>query len=371
MAAAFVVGCDIERPVRPKPKPGEPVFSSVPAEPFFVAWTQSLGFQTLQLNGQYPQQYRVSARFDHHVGGSQGTDTSVFTFAHQNPGRLYIHGDEPDQYECISTWDYSKTYHDFVDSILRRDPTAKFSPAGFAERGQPHPPTTCETVFSTEYAERFIYYHIFRYGVPPRVDEWRFHDFGLKWGDDGNQTYDIDAWKARVDSMATWSVNHGAPMYLGGWGFHNWFFGVTQTQRSDRIQNAMAWLKSHPTIRGAAWWSYEHFNTLNYLRNADESLTSEGETYYYGPMSVAISGNSAVPANRNCTWNASRTGGVPPITYSWWVNGVWYWSTNATTSFSYYNNGNPFTLRVDVTDKYGVVRSSSRTIGIIPTGGSC
>ncbi len=99
---------------------------NVPFNKFFVAWSQSYSSGPIQ-----KQLFSLDTRQNRQYGGFIAYQ-SVLSFARANPGRLYINGDEPDQY-CITPYDYADIYHDFVTAVRGADPTARVSPAGFAE----------------------------------------------------------------------------------------------------------------------------------------------------------------------------------------------------------------------------------------------
>jgi hypothetical protein len=100
--------------------------SSVPFNRFFIAWSQSYGSGPIQT-----QEFAIDSRQDRQWADFVA-HPPVLSFASANPGRLYINGDEPDQY-CLAPEDYAVMYHDFVEAIRGADPTARVSPAGFAE----------------------------------------------------------------------------------------------------------------------------------------------------------------------------------------------------------------------------------------------
>src|SRR5688572_33337269 len=120
--------------------------------------------------------------------------------------------------------DYAMLYHDFVTGIRNADPSAKVSPSDFAEPNYkccPLPDDVRAPCWSEKhsigYAEQFYNAYVQRYGVAPPVNEWRFHDFGLR-----SPLGDLDHWWARIDKEAAWSVAHGANMVRGAWGSSAW-----------------------------------------------------------------------------------------------------------------------------------------------------
>ena len=263
-------GC-ADQPVGPKPAGVAPTYN-VPADRFFAAWSQSYA------DGPIPMQlFTLDVRQDRQF--ADYADERVQSFARANPGRLYIVGDEPDQY-CVAPRDYAVWYHDFVATLSAVDPTARFSPAGFAEPNWhccPLPddvPAPCwELSHGVNYADQFYYEYVQRYGVAPRVNEWRFHDFGIAFG-----VGDIDGWWARVDRAASWSVAHGANMVLGTFGFTAWREPLADYQ--EHMKQAMGRLLNDGRINGAVFWSYHQWvHSPRPLANDDGSLTPEGQTY--------------------------------------------------------------------------------------------
>ncbi|MGH9420145.1 MAG: hypothetical protein ACRD3J_09235, partial [Thermoanaerobaculia bacterium] len=189
----------------------EPIVASaahvadVPFNKFFVAWSQ----------GYIPgpiatQQFALDARQDRQYV-DWWTNPDVLAFASANKGRTYIDGDEPDQH-CYAPDDYAASYHSFVTAIRGADPTARLSPAGFAEPNY-HccPPPGVEPcvsgMHSIGYAQQFYDAYIQRYGEAPPVNEWRFHDFGTAFA-----VGDLDSWWSRVETDVAWSEAHGANM---------------------------------------------------------------------------------------------------------------------------------------------------------------
>jgi len=270
-------GCVDQQPTGPRIQPTGPRVPLVaridkaPFNRFFVAWSQSYSASPIQTQ-RFARDSRQDRQYvDWYV------DQSALSFARANPGRLYINGDEPDQY-CIAPGDYAAIYHDFVVALRGADPTARFSPAGFAEPNDRCCPVPADEpcrsrIHSVSYAEQFYNAYLQRYGVAPRVDEWRFHDFGLAF-DAG----DVSGWWSRVDRAAAWSVSHGANMVLGGLGFHGW--REPESARQEHLKQAMGRLIDDDRINGAVYWSYEPWVESPFpLVNNDGNLTPEGQTY--------------------------------------------------------------------------------------------
>src|SRR5665811_1689330 len=125
LLCVVVSGCADQQPTAPR-LPRIARSYDVPFGKFFVAWSQSYSSSPIQT-----QVFALDTRLDRQYGG-WWADDGLRAFARANSGRLYINGDEPDQ-SCIAASDYAAIYHDFVDGLRSADPTARVSPAGFAE----------------------------------------------------------------------------------------------------------------------------------------------------------------------------------------------------------------------------------------------
>ena len=281
LLCAILSGC-ADQPTGPKLQPTGPKLSRValtndlaldpvPFSKFFVAWSQSFGSGPIQT-----QNFTLDTRQNRQYGG-WWPEQKLLSFASANPGRLYINGDEPDQY-CMEPYEYAGIYKNFVEAVRGADPTARFSPAGFAEPNDRCCPVPADEpcrmrMHSTGYADQFYDAYIRRYGIAPPVDEWRFHDFGLSFA-----TGDVNGWWSRVDQAAAWSVSHGANMVLGAWGFHGWVEPAPAYQ--EHLKQAIGRLMKDTRINEAVYWSYESWaGEANHLANGDGSLTPQGETY--------------------------------------------------------------------------------------------
>ncbi|MGK2961512.1 MAG: hypothetical protein ACSLFK_05105 [Gemmatimonadaceae bacterium] len=259
---------------------------------YFTAWSRfhSSGPIQTQVFGLDPRQERQYVDWY--------PDEAVLTFARSHPGRVYIIGDEPDQW-CIAPYEYAGMYQNSVSKLRAVDPTARLSPAGFAEpnaRCCPEDDKACyASMHAISYAERFYNAYVQRYGAPPPVDEWRFHDFGLRYG-----VGDVDGWWAAIDSAATWSVAHGANMVLGAWGFLGWREPIADYQ--EHMKQGMGRLLSDSRINGAVYWALESWaGEAHYLAHGDGSLTAEGQAYANPmtdvPTGVKIAGSADGSAN--------------------------------------------------------------------------
>jgi hypothetical protein len=280
LLCVIVPGCADQQPT-------DPVIASVaraadvPFNKFFVAWSQTYGSGAIQT-----QQFALDARQDRQYV-DWWVDQNVLSFVSANKGGLYIDGDEPDQ-QCYTPYDYAGMYHDFVAAIRAADPTARVSPAGFAEPNY-HccPPPGVEpcvsSMHSIGYADQFYKAYVQRYRSPPPVNEWRFHDFGISFA-----IGDIDGWWSRVETEVAWSVAHGANMVLGTWGFTGW--SESDAAFQEHMKVAMGRIMSDKRIVGAVYWSYQPWvYSPRYLANEDGSITPSGQTFL-NPLSDTPTG---------------------------------------------------------------------------------
>ncbi len=368
LGVAVLFGCDAERPVGLRP--GDPLFSSAPTEPRLVAWTTStqrtspIFTMPADFQNTTADQYRIHAGF---------TATGAMQlFAQANPGRLWIHGDEPDvNGNCIHPATYADYYVAFVAAISAYDPTAKFSPAGFSEewnndqcQGQPS-----GGLHGRQYAQAFFT----ALNGRARIDEWRFHNFGGSVWNNCNpkcRVGNLQGWKDEVNELATWASNHGAPLYLGSWSFGFWWSGPPPIPGALQVlQDAMLFLRDHPNLNGASYWLYDHWTNpghtdMLHLANThtDGSLTPAGETFYYGPLDPQVGVPPCFLPWTEYQLNAVAGGGVPPHSYIWHDSNETFLGTGE--QITYWSQNHAITIRIDVTDKYGVVRSAARSVPI-------
>jgi hypothetical protein len=263
-------GCADEQPTGPK-LARVSLIDNASFNKFFIAWSQSYSSGPIQT-----QTFALDARQERQYA-DLWPDQSVLSFASANPGRLYIVGDEPDQW-CIAASEYADIYHGFVDAVRRTDPTARFSPAGFAEPNwhccpPPEEEPCLSSIHATGYADQFYNAYLQRYGVAPPVNEWRFHDLANSF-----TTGDMNGWWSRVDKAAAWSVAHGAKMVLGAWGFNGWRESDSAFQ--EHLKQAIGRIMNDKRIVGAAYWSHGPWvHSPHFLVNDDGSLTPEGQTH--------------------------------------------------------------------------------------------
>ncbi len=312
----IVSGCADQQPTGPRLQPTGPRLpgvartDNVPFNKFFLAWSQSYSSSPIQT-----QMFATDVRQDRQFSGLY-PDQSVLSFARANPGHLYINGDEPDQY-CFDPYEYAGIYRNFVTAVRGADPTARVSPAGFAEpndRCCPPGDEACrQSMHSIGYADQFYNAYVRRYGVAPPVDEWRFHDFGLAFG-----AGDMNGWWSRVDRAAAWSVSHGANMVLGAWGFLGWREPVPDYQ--EHLKQAMGRLINDNRINGAVYWAYQSWaGEARYLANDDGSLTPEGQTYANPLTDVPTGVKIASSANGHAQLRWSNTTTAWAAEAEFWV----------------------------------------------------
>ncbi|HEX2206335.1 MAG TPA: hypothetical protein VHG93_01530 [Longimicrobium sp.] len=83
------------------------------------------------------------------------------------------------------------------------------------------------------------------------------------------------------------------------------------------------------------------------------------------PLSVFISGSSQAPPNQSCSYYGSASGGTPPYTYHWYVNGApygggqWLWYTNF---------GWDYDVDLWVIDAAGTVKGAWLPVWVNPNG---
>ena len=322
LLCAIVAGCvDQETTTAPDlPQIGRSV--SVPFNKFFLAWSPNLrtGPVQTQTFGADVRQARQWSQL--------WADQTLLNFAGANRGQLYINADEPDQY-CMAPQEYAVIYHDWVASIRAVDPTARVSPAGFAEPNWhccPEEDRACmERMHSIGYADQFYNAYLQKYGVAPPVSEWRFHDFGLSF-----KAGDVAGWWGRVDQLAAWSIAHGAPMVLAAWCFSGWIEPVADYQ--EHMKQAMGRLMRDPRIVETIYWSFERWQGENHwLANDDGSLTAEGQTFV----------NPLTDVPNGATTSADLTNGQVKLqwnnTTAAWQTEVEFWTAPAGSSTFVYN----------------------------------
>lgn len=83
------------------------------------------------------------------------------------------------------------------------------------------------------------------------------------------------------------------------------------------------------------------------------------------PLSAFISGSSQAPPNQSCSYYGGASGGTPPYSYQWYVNGApygggqWLWYTNF---------GWDYDVDLVVTDAAGAVKGTWLHVWVDPNG---
>lgn len=258
----------------------------------FYAWT----FNANQVGNQYGIPLQVKEAIEsgqdrEYVGINfwQGTTWSWgshdraywVNYAATHPGRIYIVHDEPDQpqrHPDGSLYNppaepavYAEAYYEVAKALRDGDPTARISPAGFAQRYQETTGPNGETwLHGTDYAAAFLTAYRDRYGEDPPVAEWRFHALEV------SQT----TWEDYVRHDTNWARQHGAPLVVGS------FRGDTQAAMMERIKD-QSWLNADAGwIRSAAWYSYDHFDKGRTLVDTNYALTSYGCEFVWQAQGV-------------------------------------------------------------------------------------
>src|SRR5687768_4881698 len=159
-------GCSEQEPTGPGLRsPRVARTDNIPFNKFFIAWSRNYSQSPIET-----QNFALDARQTRQYG-DLWPEQRVLDFARANPGRLYINGDEPDQW-CIAPYEYADIYQNFVKTVRGVDPTARFSPAGVAEpndRCCPEPVDEgCrQRNHGIGYMTQFYDAYIQRYGSPP------------------------------------------------------------------------------------------------------------------------------------------------------------------------------------------------------------
>ena len=170
---------------------------------------------------------------------------AAVAFAQQYPGHLYILGDEPNhEGDCKTPTEYAQEFGQFVGQIRAVDQTARFSNGGFATHSCPG------LSASIQYAQEFWERHYELHGHTPPIAEWRFHYFP--------DAANLAPFYNFVSAAAAWSVQHGAPMVLGSFGFP----GTTTVDIRPQIRQVLNFLNSQPDVAAAIWWDYDRWIDL-------------------------------------------------------------------------------------------------------------
>lgn len=92
------------------------------------------------------------------------------------------------------------------------------------------------------------------------------------------------------------------------------------------------------------------------------------------PLTPIIGAPNSVRKAHQCRWIASVTGGIPPYSYAWTVNGRSQGYNQPFLDYAYYGTGSSFTIRVTVTDSFlhaNSAQSPPKTVAVSPTAPAC
>lgn len=249
-------------------------------QPKFAAWTSGLeedfGFG-IPLERQIGREFR---RERQHVGNVvvSGQDLS---WAAANPGFIWVYYDEPDM-SCVTPTDYASQYRDFVTAISSVDPTARFSPGGFAQPNS-HPPCPTAPHF-VEYARQFRNAYISLVGIEPPVFEWRFHAFS--WANEPAMAF----WRSWVQEADAFSIERNQPWVLGSFGFPAESLPDSDPTYQTYRAEVMNTIRDNPRIKTAAWWSLRFGGSSHYLVDGAGAFTPDGTLFksYIPPDSSPV-----------------------------------------------------------------------------------
>ena len=97
-------------------------------------------------------------------------------------------------------------------------------------------------------------------------------------------------------------------------------------------------------LNGRTWSGFSQYDVIALKR-------------LYNPIRPTMIGPTMIASSRLCTWTVNTTGGVPPYTYSWYVNGPGQFSPNSGTqqAFQSYVSSvsGTYYITVNVTDATG------------------
>lgn len=209
----------------------------------------------------------------HHL--QEGTNCNwscLKNHARNYPSDHYIMWDEPDQPKAghtnqISPTNYAAYYYDVVKQIRSVDPTARFSPAGFASEAG----SNSGMDNWTTYAEQFYEAYKTRTGEYPSVEEWRFNIY-----ETAEMFGDTLTWRDKgVIPAADWAVQHGARLHP--------VFGTPYRTQSDDVSKIMDFmrrtLEGNCNVSGGTWWAYVQIDNGNHYLADSSGYTAEGNIY--------------------------------------------------------------------------------------------
>jgi Subtilase family len=128
------------------------------------------------------------------------------------------------------------------------------------------------------------------------------------------------------------------------------------------VDSSMTWQQ----VRGTILDNADYWGTPTVFGAGKLNIGSA--LHVYPIASVSISLPSKVKPYTTCGWTATVTGGNPGFTYRWYRNGQ---AVGQGQSVQVYSDDSNFTLRVDVTDQYGLTGTKSRSVTVTPTAPTC
>ena len=271
-----------------------------------------------------------------------------------NRGHLYTLGDDVNDYgyEEIYRNDpagYGRDYCRFVRNVQAVDPTSEFGTSMIHDNVQDWWLNAVADAMLNEHRAG-------RCGNNP-ISEWTFNVYGRF--SPGLAAGFTDY----VDKQSKWAVSLpapiGKPVFLGAWvlAFSD-NVPNNDPRYLQRLREAKAWLFANPNIRGARYLLYEPWpverSDPHPLTDAQGNLNATG--WVYAEVTGRIAGPRRVRPGATCKWTAETSGGPPPYTYEWSVNGT---KSGSAVEFTFTNASAPFTLQMRVTDAslgYGVAK---------------
>ena len=185
----------------------------------------------------------------------------VRAIAQQNPGSLWLIGNEPDRQDYVAAERYAQIYHDFYDFLKAEDPASQVAIGGVV---QPTP-------IRLQYLDLILDAYQAQYGEMMPVDVWNVHNYVLRekdwypgcpdcWGCDippGTDPelgilYEIEDhdnlvyWTGQLRAMRTWMRDRGyrdRPLIVSEYGILMWtLFGYDYPRVRDFMLSTFDWM---------------------------------------------------------------------------------------------------------------------------------
>jgi hypothetical protein len=203
------------------------------------------------------------------------------------------------------------------------------------------------------------------------VSEWTFNVYPL-W------SRGLAGFTDYVGRQAKWAMSLpspiGKPLFVGAWILG--FAGRADDVPNDhpdyiaRLREAKTWLFGNPNIRTARYLLFEPWPVENSdphpLADASGNLNATGRAY--AEVTGRIAGPTSIPPSTTCLWTAETTGGAPPFSYEWLVDGVRvsqrHWLVHAQTPY-------PSVVQLRVTDANGGESIVTRNVSVNIHATSC